>query len=331
MGRGFPHGHPSGWFQVAWSGEFEPGDVRPARYFGQDLVLFRGASGQMAVLDAHCPHMGAHLGYGGRVAGDDIICPFHEWQWSAKGENVAIPYSDQAPYRRRIRCWQVLEQSGLVLVWYDPSGGEPTWTPPPVPEFESADYYPVYPHGAARDSLRLYPQFVLENMVDYAHLGSVHNWNVEPPQIDLVEEREYSFVANTSGVMDTPRGPAKMCTLNEAWGVALVISRLSGLRDTAFVSCVTPIDDERSEVWCSTAVKRGDDKALNEPDSFAKAMIAGQNEAILGSNPGDRDIWEHQIYLPRPSYVREEAAGFRALRQWTERFYATTGAATPGS
>ena len=61
---GFPHkGYPSGWFQVAWAGELEVGDVRPLHYFGQDLVLYRGKRGYH-VLDAFCPHMGAHFGHG---------------------------------------------------------------------------------------------------------------------------------------------------------------------------------------------------------------------------------------------------------------------------
>jgi 3-ketosteroid 9alpha-monooxygenase subunit A len=81
MREGWPYTrHPSGWFQVAWSAEIGVGDVRPLRYFDTDLVAFRGTSGRLTVLDAHCPHMGADLGYGGRVEGDDIVCPFHAWR-----------------------------------------------------------------------------------------------------------------------------------------------------------------------------------------------------------------------------------------------------------
>lgn len=326
--RGFPYGHPTGWFQIAWSGELAIGDVRPAKYFGQDLVIFRGESGRVTVLSAHCQHLGAHLGYGGRVAEDDIVCPFHEWRWSPEGENVEIPYADQGPSRRRIRCWPVLEQSGLVFVWHSPSGAEPTWQPPSIPEFESEDYYHLYPDGTACESVRLYPQFVLENMVDYAHLGSVHNWNLDRPKVDKIEASEHSFVANTSGLMATPKGPAPMQALNVAWGVALVISRLRGLRDVAFMSSVTPIDDDCSEVRISTVVRRAAGDTGNQLDSYAKAMIVAQNEAILGSNPGDRDIWEHQIYLTTPAFVREEVGGFRALREWAHRFYEPGGDAT---
>ena len=52
---------PSGWYFIAESASLAPGDVVPMRWFGRDLVLYRTASGQAVVADAHCPHMGAHL------------------------------------------------------------------------------------------------------------------------------------------------------------------------------------------------------------------------------------------------------------------------------
>src|SRR5437660_599117 len=57
---------PSGWFRVATSADVSRGAVKPLRYFGKDLVVSRGEDGKAHVLDAHCPHMGAHLGYGGK-------------------------------------------------------------------------------------------------------------------------------------------------------------------------------------------------------------------------------------------------------------------------
>jgi phenylpropionate dioxygenase-like ring-hydroxylating dioxygenase large terminal subunit len=72
-----------GWYLVCWSADLEPSQVKPLRYFGKNYVLFRGEDGKATLLDAHCPHLGAHLGYGGRVEGNDIICPFHAWRFVA--------------------------------------------------------------------------------------------------------------------------------------------------------------------------------------------------------------------------------------------------------
>ena len=59
---------PNGWFAVAWSKDLVAGDVLRARYFDEELVVFRTRSGEVKVLNAYCPHLGAHLAEGGRVA-----------------------------------------------------------------------------------------------------------------------------------------------------------------------------------------------------------------------------------------------------------------------
>jgi nitrite reductase/ring-hydroxylating ferredoxin subunit len=71
----------SGWFQVGWSNELEPGDVLAKHYFGRDLVVYRGLDGVVHVHDRYCQHLGASLARGGCVTGDGLQCPFHGWVW----------------------------------------------------------------------------------------------------------------------------------------------------------------------------------------------------------------------------------------------------------
>ena len=40
----------TGWFMVGWSAEFPANEVRPLRYFGEDLVAYRDDSGELHVL-----------------------------------------------------------------------------------------------------------------------------------------------------------------------------------------------------------------------------------------------------------------------------------------
>ena len=44
--------YPRGWFVVAFSSELAAGQVKSARYFGEELVIFRGEDGVAHVLDA---------------------------------------------------------------------------------------------------------------------------------------------------------------------------------------------------------------------------------------------------------------------------------------
>ena len=99
--------YPTGWFQVAWSNEIEPGEAKPIEAFGQSLVAFRSEAGVVKVLDAYCPHLGAHLGQGGSVEGDELVCPFHAWKFNGDGVCTEIPYARKIPPKAKLPCWPV--------------------------------------------------------------------------------------------------------------------------------------------------------------------------------------------------------------------------------
>ena len=62
----FPR-YPNGWFQVGVLGGRRARRGRPARATsGATWCSSAPRRAQVNVLDAHCPHMGAHLGYGGK-------------------------------------------------------------------------------------------------------------------------------------------------------------------------------------------------------------------------------------------------------------------------
>src|SRR5689334_9511708 len=118
---------PNGWFRVAKSSDLTVGTVQTLRYFGRELVAFRTEDGKASVLDAHCPHVGAHLGHGGKVIGKTLQCPFHGWRFEGDGTCAGIPYCDKIPASARTRSWPVEEVNGLIMVYHDPSGAPPQW------------------------------------------------------------------------------------------------------------------------------------------------------------------------------------------------------------
>src|SRR6478672_6040763 len=85
---------------VGWSAEFPANEVRPLRYFGEDLVAYRDDSGELHVLSAHCRHLGAHIGHGGKVVGDCVECPFHGWRWGPTAPTGTFLISPTGPTRR---------------------------------------------------------------------------------------------------------------------------------------------------------------------------------------------------------------------------------------
>ncbi len=102
----------------------------------KDLVAYRGESGQVAILDAHCPHLGANLGSGeGRVRGDNIACPFHGWTFNPQGQCVDIPYAKAIPEKavNALKGWPVLEKNGFIALWYEREGEAPENYLPDIP------------------------------------------------------------------------------------------------------------------------------------------------------------------------------------------------------
>src|SRR5262245_37759954 len=163
---------PNGWFRVAFSNELRPGGVIPLRYFSRDFVLFRTSDGTPHLLDAYCPHLGAHLGYGGRVEGNAIRCPFHGWLWGGQGSCMEVPYARKVPPTAQIRTWPVREVNGLIMIYYHAQAEPPHWQVPELAEYRSPEWTPCRP--VHRWKIRSHPQEIAENGIDTAHMPLVH-------------------------------------------------------------------------------------------------------------------------------------------------------------
>jgi phenylpropionate dioxygenase-like ring-hydroxylating dioxygenase large terminal subunit len=160
--------NPKGWYAVALSSEVAPGVVLPISCAGQDLVVFRTDNGVLSVLDAYCAHHGAHLGYGGKVDGECLRCPFHNWAYGTDGNCVDIPYTKKIPPRARTRRYPAVERNGAILTWFAEDGS--------APDFE----IPEFPHeGWSTPTwfelvLPLHIQEIAENGIDIAHFSPIH-------------------------------------------------------------------------------------------------------------------------------------------------------------
>src|SRR5262249_24437938 len=105
--------YPASWYLFGESRELA-GQPLTKRVLGRDLVAFRTSRGSVSVLDAHCSHLGADLGCG-RVVGDAIQCPFHNWQYAADGQCIAIPGARRTPSFARQHRYPVEERHGYVF------------------------------------------------------------------------------------------------------------------------------------------------------------------------------------------------------------------------
>ena len=184
-----PARYARGWHIVLFSQELQVGEVKQLHYFEQDLVAYRGQSGQVAILDAHCPHLGANLGSGeGRVRGDNIACPFHGWTFNPQGQCVDIPYAKAIPEKavNALRGWPVLEKNGFIALWYEQGGEAPENYLPDITEWGPQGWgdWVFY-----RSRIRARPCDIIENIVDSAHFSHVHGVWCNPPSVGIAGKR----------------------------------------------------------------------------------------------------------------------------------------------
>lgn len=324
---GFPYEVlPTGWFQVAWSDAVAAGDVVPLRYFGLDLVLYRSEAGAAVVLDANCPHMGAHLGYGGRVSGEEIVCPFHGWQWAPDGRNTLVP-SDGAPTnRRKLRCWEVAETNGILWVWYDHAGRAPLWEPL-AERRGDRDFVSVYPGCVHRwEGLHARPQYMIENVVDLDHFPSVH-FNHSKPEV--VEIRDLGPVISIdmktvhgygkARTWLTPDGPVETVMTTDCYGMSTIFSDWGPGSDGSYlITNMTPIDGSHLDIFMTVLVPQDPDfQDLDMPQGRALRRVGQQRTQTERDVP----IWEHLVYVARPPYSRNEGKFMVEIKRWASRFY----------
>ncbi|MFD0389700.1 Rieske 2Fe-2S domain-containing protein [Tistrella bauzanensis] len=162
-----------GWYQIDYADQLKPNDVRPFRAFGREFVLWRDAEGTAHLFDAYCPHLGAHLGHGGRVQGTELQCPFHGWRFDQAGRCSGIPYSPDARLggSRAVTAWPVVEQNGLLLGWWHPEGQAPGFETPVLPEYGHRGWSRYRRHHWRANTVW---QEIQENIVDSTHFHYLH-------------------------------------------------------------------------------------------------------------------------------------------------------------
>ena len=302
--------YPTGWFQLAWCNELEPGQVRPIQAFGKELVLFRTESGAARLLDAHCPHMGAHLGHGGKVAGESVVCPFHAWKFDGEtGACTEIPYATKVPKKAKAGCWPVQEINGLIMTWFDKGGRDPMWDVPELPEFNSDEWTePV--HRQWR--IRTHNQEMAENMVDTAHFRYLHGTINMPGAEVEANGPVLSMRANT--VMTTPGGQVDGRLEATAYGFGFSINRFFGIVDTALIGAVVPADDDYCDVRFTFAIKKLGGRSINR--GVGKAFVAEISKQL----EEDKPIWENKVYID-PPLLCDGDGPVGMFRRWCRQFY----------
>ncbi|MDO8300885.1 Rieske 2Fe-2S domain-containing protein [Lacisediminimonas sp.] len=175
------------WFPLALSVDVPKGEIVGREFLDGKVVVFRGENGEVSVVSAYCPHVGADLSVG-KVVGNNVQCAFHQWEFNLDGVCVKTGIGDPPPPNAYLFKFPVREKFGIVWAF---NGETPLFELPefPVPEdqLEIVNYKFEVP-------LQCDGWIFSANTPDMQHLKVVHKiqFNTDDPH-DLVDWQQYGF------------------------------------------------------------------------------------------------------------------------------------------
>ena len=165
------------------------------RLAGQQLVLFRTASGAVGALTDVCPHRRMRLSVG-RVIGDRLQCCYHGWTFGCdgSGESPGTP-----KLRTRAASFETRDSHGLV--WVKAVGSSASF-----PDFDGRDRGFV-PMATLRHDVDAPLEVVVDNFTELEHTPTTHGMFGFP--LERMHEVELEIEAGEDVVRQRYRGPCK--------------------------------------------------------------------------------------------------------------------------
>lgn len=317
---------PTGWFALALGRDLPSGHVIPVRVGDQDLVAWRDEQGTARVADAWCPHLGAHLGYEGRVVGESLVCSFHGFTFGADGSCLATGYGGRVPPRARLSMWPSAEVDGVVLGYHAPDRQPPSWTVPPA---EATGWTAIRWRAFTFTG---HPLEITENSVDVGHLSFVHGYNavreLSPAQAEGPVLTARYAMTRTGRIFGMPVPAMRGTFRATAYGlgfsrVDLTVHTL-GAQARLWV-LPTPLGDGTVLLRIGASVRKASGRetpaALRWLPDWLTAT-AFRDFTLLGlanDVSQDRRIWQTKHHLPLPA-IAEGDGPIGTYRHWARQF-----------
>jgi len=299
---------PSGWFVIAFSSELKKGKILSRTFMGQEVVLFRSREGIASALDAYCPHLGAHLGHGGKIVDGCIQCPFHHLKFKPDGQCTNAKHI-------KAKTWPLEERDGVILLYHGNLDKQHTLLNLSDEGFK--------PYRKFSRRLKTYPQDVIENFADAHHFIFIHKFN----SIKLTS------LSSNSEVFSLTYGFSDHCNLFgykfgkphegtiqlRSFGIGYSVITLGvpsvGI-EIAFLHSPCPADTQYTDARITLYIKTLQPKSKFFLSLFSYLLL---NDTIRAFNQ-DAPIWEHKRYLTHPM-LKPHDISIAAFRKWAKRFY----------
>ena len=89
--------------------------IAPATVDGEEVVVWRAASGTICAVPRRCPHLDEDLAEGS-VVGDELVCIAHGWSIECDGNVFKRNEAGRIDPKGTVRTWQARERDGKIAV-----------------------------------------------------------------------------------------------------------------------------------------------------------------------------------------------------------------------
>jgi cholesterol 7-dehydrogenase len=337
----FPPPYPNGWFQLCRSDDVPKGEAIAASACNQEFCVFRDGAGVAAVLHAFCPHLGTHLGHGGKVVGGNVVCPHHSWAFDGSGKCANIPYCPKDPTERtNTKAFPSRERCGFIFVWLHADDEQPDYELTLLDEIEEKNM--TYVMQVPVENWQMHNMEPSLNSADPYHFNTVHSWlgakdgkrsllwvrhecktrldmlghtreNGEPLDKTWIVLDEKVVDMRLFGIIPLP----KFFNAHYSSGAAFQGPQVSVFRiDSPFLGAMrlvfgfTPEAPFEQRCVCHVFKTPGFPGFLAR--IFGRLAMATINQ--------DRKVWEHKINVAPKNVVAGDGP-FAAYGMWLRRFY----------
>jgi len=307
------------WQPAALVEELSPSrPLVPVKLLGEDLVLFRDASGRLGLIDRHCPHRGADLCFG-RLEDGGLRCAFHGWLFDVTGqclEQPAEPADSKAYRHMRHRAYACEERNGIIFAFLGSN------SPPAFPAFDcflAPDAYTFAFKGLWECNWLQ----ALEVGIDPAHASYLHRF-LEDEATDTAYGRQFrGEVADTELPLtkilrDYPRPTIRVEDTN--FGFRLVTTRALRegrmhyrITNLAFPNAIViPMSNEMTITQWHVPI--------DDTNCYWYSIFTSFGAAVDRQTMRRQRLEQHTLPEYRPKHGRVTAWGFNAEEQATRTY-----------
>ena len=263
------------WYVIGESKAIRRSKPYKTTVWDQEYVYWKTKTGKFVAMDDRCPHRGAALSAGKLTSDNNIMCPYHGYEFDKNGTLEKIPGLEfkNTPCHN-LNTYSVVEKNGWLYLNTIPRVNGLDFNVSEIfmePEAENPEFSPIF----IKADFNAYARIVTENSLDIMHIGFVHTFgNRDSPS--PVKESPPKPVANDpfhyqtkydylSGKDSLVKRVFDLPTLSIENEFILPHTTIARIKFGEFVSTVvtfaTPINETSTKLYVKTYRNfwRGDD------------------------------------------------------------------------